>query len=75
MEADVNAPEARKEGYTALQGAARCGRIDMIKLILNAGVDITSKLGCDQLERALEYAVAYGHNAAAKFLECHCHRI
>ena len=65
--ASVDAPGDR----TALGEAAKNGRIDMLKLLLNAGADITSDLGRSQLERALGYATSEGHDAAAKFLKYH----
>lgn len=35
--ADVNAPAAKFHGRTALEGAVEHGRIDMLKLLHNAG--------------------------------------
>ncbi|PQE14393.1 multiple ankyrin repeats single kh domain protein [Rutstroemia sp. NJR-2017a BBW] len=74
--ANINAPGTRKRegGYysgTALELAANHGRIDMLKLLLNAGADITTGAGRRQLGNALERATRSGHDAVAKFLECH----
>ncbi|PQE32366.1 multiple ankyrin repeats single kh domain protein [Rutstroemia sp. NJR-2017a WRK4] len=74
--ANVNAPGTRdpQDDYyngTALELAAQNGRIDMLKLLLNAGADITTGAGRRQLGNALERATENGHDAAAKFLECH----
>jgi len=68
--ASVNVPRS-KCGRTALEEAAGKGRIDMLKLLLNAGADITSGFGRSQLEEALYYAARNGHDAAAKFLKYH----
>ena len=38
--ADVNAPPARHEGRTALEGTAEWARIDMVKLLFEAGIMI-----------------------------------
>jgi ankyrin repeat protein len=67
----VNAHGSEKDGYTALEAAAKYGRIDMLKLLLNAGADITSDFGRSQLMRALDLATTMGHDAAAKFLKYH----
>jgi ankyrin repeat protein len=53
--ADVNAPAAEWEGRTALEGAAEHGRIDMLKLLINAGAKITGP-GENQYVRALKFA-------------------
>lgn len=50
--------------------AAQEGRIDMLKMLLNAGAIITGDGGW-QLEFALKRATFNGHDAAAKFLEAH----
>lgn len=47
------------------------GRLDMIKLLLNAGADITSSWGRDGVERAVKGAKSNRHNAAARFLKDH----
>ncbi|KAF4626393.1 hypothetical protein G7Y89_g11764 [Cudoniella acicularis] len=58
-------------GQTALEVALSNGRIDMIKLLLNAGADITSNFGRSQLKSALDKATQSGHDSAAKFLKYH----
>jgi ankyrin repeat protein len=40
--ADVNASPAYIEGRTALEGAAENGRLDLVQLLLNAGVGTTT---------------------------------
>jgi ankyrin repeat protein len=71
--ADIDAPGTGDVNYsgTALELAAEYGRIDMLKLLLNAGADITTGAGRRQLGNALRYATQHGHDAVAKFLECH----
>ena len=39
--AHVNAQAALEYGRTALEGAAEHGRIDMVKLLLNSGVELS----------------------------------
>ena len=68
--ADINATGNRAD-EPALVFAAKNGRLDMLKLLLNAGADIETVNGRCQLKKALDYAIQRGHDAAAKFLECH----
>ncbi|PQE13394.1 multiple ankyrin repeats single kh domain protein [Rutstroemia sp. NJR-2017a BVV2] len=71
--ANIDARRVKEDGYggTALEFAAKYGRIDMLKLLLNSGADITTGAGRRQLRNALREATKHGHDAAAKFLECH----
>jgi ankyrin repeat protein len=71
--ANINAPGAANSSCwgTALERAALKGHIDMLKLLLNEGADITTGAGRRQLGNALRFATDYGHDAVAKFLECH----
>jgi ankyrin repeat protein len=67
---DLDAAGAPINGRTALEGAAEHGRIDMLKMLLNAGVSIHGD-GQVQFERALEFASNNGHHAARQMLEEH----
>jgi len=58
--AKVNAQAAVEDGRTALEGAAEYGRIDMVKLLLNAGVRLSGS-GDAQYRKALELASKHGH--------------
>ncbi|KAN0119336.1 Ankyrin repeat-containing domain protein [Hyaloscypha variabilis] len=57
--------------WTALVWAARKGRIDILKLLLNAGADITTERGRSRLKYAMGEAKGAGNNAVAKFLKYH----
>ncbi|KAL5366268.1 ankyrin repeat-containing domain protein [Aspergillus floccosus] len=67
--ADVNAAPARRNGRTALEGAAEHGRIDMIRLFLDEGASLVGDDGGRQYRRAVELAGKNGHVAAAKLLK------
>jgi ankyrin repeat protein len=54
----------------ALEGAAKNGRVDMIKLLITEALK-KSELNRDHLKVAFDAATRAGHTAAAKFLECH----
>jgi ankyrin repeat protein len=54
----------------ALEGAAKNGRVDMIKLLITEALK-RSELNRDHLKVAFDAATGAGHTAAAKFLECH----
>jgi ankyrin repeat protein len=54
----------------ALEGAAKKGRVDMIKLLITEALK-KSELNRDHLKVAFDAATRAGHTAAAKFLECH----
>ncbi|MCJ1460992.1 hypothetical protein MMC28_011374, partial [Mycoblastus sanguinarius] len=66
--ADVNAPPSKVYGRNALEGAAEYRRIDMLKLLFNAGIKIH---GCDRshYESALTLAQENGHMATRRYLE------
>ncbi|KAJ0421530.1 ankyrin repeat-containing domain protein [Aspergillus carlsbadensis] len=68
--ADVNEPPPADGGRTTLQEAAMNGRIDMVQLLLNAGID---RRGGKQLwfETAIELAREFGHFAIVDLLEKH----
>jgi hypothetical protein len=67
---DLDAAGAQFNGRTALEGAAELGRIDMLKMLLNAGVNIHGG-GQIQYERALNFPSKNGHHAARQMLEEH----
>jgi ankyrin repeat protein len=60
-----------EDSKTAVVYAARYGRIDMLKFLLNARADITSYFGSRQFKLALKCATRRGHDATAKFLQYH----
>ncbi|PMD53343.1 ankyrin [Hyaloscypha bicolor E] len=60
VNARISNPHGKFTGNTALEAAAASGRIDMLKLLLNAGADITSGSGCFQLNVALDLATRLG---------------
>ena len=64
-DAKVNAPSAKVHGRTALEGAAEHGRIDMLKLLWNAGAEFHG----DEYEKARELAKGNGHMATWRYLE------
>lgn len=66
--ADVNARAALEDGRTALEGAAEHGRIDMVQLLLNAGVELSGS-GDAQYRTALKLASENGHNTVKKLIE------
>ncbi|KAL9071779.1 MAG: hypothetical protein Q9161_004043 [Pseudevernia consocians] len=64
--AEVNAPGGDTEhGRTALEGAAEHGRIDMLKLLANAGANLYGK----GYKNALQLARTNGHRAAERYLK------
>ena len=65
---DVNASRAVLNGRTALEGAAEHGRLDMVQLLLNVGVD-TSLVEEERYKSAIESARRSGHSAIAELLE------
>ncbi len=66
----MNAPAAVEGGRTALEGAAEHGRLDMMQLFFNAGVELHGS-GKAQYERAIKLASKYGHNTVRKFIDDH----
>ncbi|KAI5464236.1 ankyrin repeat-containing domain protein [Mariannaea sp. PMI_226] len=66
--ADCNAPGASIHGRTALEAAGEHGRIDIIQLLLISKVSTTGQ-GQIQYLRAVKFAEAEGHHAAAKLLK------
>jgi len=65
--ADVNAPGSGKGG-TALEQAAKLGRVDMIHLLVQYGSLLIGP-GVAQFKRAKELATESGHHAACRLLE------
>lgn len=66
--ADVNAPPTKTDGRIALEGATEHGRIDMVQMLLNAGVKIYGD-GEEQFRRALWLAEKNGHFVTKRLLE------
>ncbi|KPM42439.1 hypothetical protein AK830_g4093 [Neonectria ditissima] len=63
--ADINAAGSLKNGRTAVEGAAEHGRLDMVRLLLNAG----AMPGNDGFSRAIELADENDHFAIGDLLE------
>ncbi|KAK1566201.1 ankyrin repeat protein, partial [Colletotrichum navitas] len=70
LHADPNAPGAEIEGRTALEGAAEHGRLDVVQLLLNSGVQ-TCGDGRRRYVRAIEFARREGHHAVVTLLKSH----
>jgi ankyrin repeat protein len=60
--ADVFAPAMGDDGRTALEGAAEHGRLDIVQLLLNLGVEVTGS-------RAIQFAREEGHDGVVALLE------
>lgn len=58
-----------KEGRTALEGAAEHGRLDIVQMLLNAGV-VGDPTKLHRFDRAIELARDNGHSAVASLLDC-----
>ena len=71
--ADVNAPASKVNGRPALEGAAEYGRLDMIRLLLNAGAG--SRRGDEgQVANAIALARENGFFPICDLLESHFRR-
>lgn len=60
--ADANAPAMGKYGRTAIEGAAEHGRLDIVQLLLNLGVEAAGS-------RAIQFARREGHDGVVALLE------
>jgi ankyrin repeat protein len=60
--ANVFAPAIGEDGRTALEGAAEHGRLDIVQLLLNLGVEVTGS-------RAIQFAREEGHDGVVALLE------
>ncbi|OKO97518.1 hypothetical protein PENSUB_10312 [Penicillium subrubescens] len=65
--ADVNEGPAKRNGRTALQGAAEYGRIDMLHMLLDKGPLVVGDAK-RSYHKAVDLAERNGHMAAAKIL-------
>ncbi|KAK7949486.1 hypothetical protein PG988_016125 [Apiospora saccharicola] len=65
---EVDAPAAKVNGVTALEGAAQHGRIDTASLLLDAGA-CSHGNDKNQLDRAIRLAREEGHEPLARMLE------
>ncbi|KAK2029600.1 ankyrin repeat protein, partial [Colletotrichum zoysiae] len=70
LHADPNAPGAEINGRTALEGAAEHGRLDVVQLLLNSGVQTCGE-GRRQYVRAIKFARTEGHHTVVKLLKSH----
>jgi ankyrin repeat protein len=68
--ADINAPPGPNFGGTALQAAAKTGRIDMIQYLLDHGAKTTGRYRIQYI-MAVSIAIRSGHDAAAEILQNH----
>jgi len=68
--ADINARRCVERGYTALEGAAMNGRLDMVHLLLNSNVH-TEGYSRLQYVRATSQASKNGHGAVLALLKSH----
>jgi hypothetical protein len=66
--ANINAAPARIEGRMAFDGAAEHGRIDMMFLLVQHGVDLLANNEA-QYKRAIKYSKANGQIGAMKLVE------
>ena len=71
--ADVDAPASKRNGRTALEGAAEYGRLDIVQILLNKGAGCGGKDQA-QFSRAIALARDNGHNPTADLLETHIDR-
>lgn len=60
--ADVFAPAVGVHGRTAIEGAAEHGRLDIVQLLLNLGVEVAGS-------RAIQFARKEGHDGVVALLE------
>ena len=60
--ADVHALAMGEYGRTALEGAAEHGRLDVVQLLLNLGVEVAGS-------RAIQFARKEGHDGVVALLE------
>ncbi len=71
--ADVNAPGSKVNGRSALEWAAEHGRLDMIRVLLNAGAG--SRRGDEgQVQKAIDLARENGFFPICDLLESYFHR-
>lgn len=71
--ADVSAPAAPKNGRTTFDGAAECGHLEMVQLLLNAfGEQEELRTVCHQ---AAGYAEKEGHCELAHWLRAYSPRL
>ncbi|OHW97370.1 ankyrin repeat-containing domain protein [Colletotrichum incanum] len=70
LQADPNAPGRGWTGRTALEGAAENGKLDVVQLLLNSGVQTVGS-GRRQYVRAIGFARLEGHHALARLIKSH----
>ncbi|KAK2031192.1 ankyrin [Colletotrichum zoysiae] len=66
---DPNAPGGTF-ARTALEGAAKHGKLDVVQLLLNSGVETVGS-GRPQYVRAIRFAQKEGHHAVARLIKSH----
>jgi ankyrin repeat protein len=70
--ANPNYPPAEGDGRTAFEGAAEWGRIDMMALLMQTGVQLDMKVGTppeSQYERAVRFAQKNGFPASKRYVQ------
>ncbi|KAH8798179.1 ankyrin repeat-containing domain protein [Hyaloscypha sp. PMI_1271] len=70
LKADVNAARGLVGGRTCLEGAAEHGRLDMVKFLLESGVQTTQEHRVQYI-RAIRFAIEREHQRVADFLRSH----
>ncbi|GJC91021.1 hypothetical protein ColLi_13859 [Colletotrichum liriopes] len=70
LHADPDAPAVGRVGRTALEGAAENGKLDVVQLLLNSGVQTVGS-GRRQYVRAIRFASREGHHAVARLIKSH----
>jgi hypothetical protein len=70
LKADVNAARGLVGGRTCLEGAAEHGRLDMVKFLLESGVQTTQEHRVQYI-RAIRFAIQRKHQRVADFLRSH----
>ncbi|KAK1970759.1 ankyrin [Colletotrichum sublineola] len=70
LQADPNALGGKWRGRTALEGSAEHGRLDVVQLLLNSGVEtVGSGRGRRGYVRAIRFAQKEGHHAVARLIK------
>ncbi|KAK1967650.1 hypothetical protein LY78DRAFT_668886 [Colletotrichum sublineola] len=68
VDADVNAPPAKRGGITALQGTAISGDIRLAQILLDHGADVNAAPAAEEGRTAIEGAAEHGRLDMVRFL-------